>query len=386
MIVTGIQPSGSIHLGNLLGAVYPLIALQKPAVGSVVFIADYHAITAGHNPTALRQSSTSLAAMLLASGLDDKTILFRQSAVPAHTELQWILSATAARVGWLNRMTQYKQKSSHLYDKYGVSPYEHLVARMDEIGHASWPDLPDHENPEYRLGVKRAQGLAKQTLDEVLVGANSEGVSVGLFAYPVLQAADILLYQADEVPVGEDQMQHLNLTVDIAQKFNREFGQIFTVPKPILSTSAKRIMSLTEPTKKMSKSDPNTASRIDLTDSPDMIAKKIKRATTDQDLIGGTLSELDKRPGLKNLLTIYAGFRNETLGQAMDAFEGKGFGILKPAVVETVVEGLRPIQLRYHELMRDEQHLEAVLANGAQQARALANDTMSAVRVAIGVE
>lgn len=385
MIVTGIQPTGSIHLGNLLGAVYPLIGLQKPAVGSVVFLADYHAITAGHNATSLRQNTTSLAAMLLASGLDDKTILFRQSAVPAHTELQWILAATATRMGWLMRMTAYREKSSPFYEQNGCTPYEHLLSRLDEIGNASWPDIAKHPtHPGLEKGIARIQEMARRTVEEVLVGANAEGPSLGLFAYPVLQAADILLYQADEVPVGDDQSQHLNLTVDIAQKFNREFGQIFTVPKAVYSTSAKRIMSLTEPTKKMSKSDPNEASRIDLTDNPDTIAKKIKRATTDADLI--SRFDLDSRPGLKNLLTIYAAFRNETLGQALDQFDGKGFGILKPAVVEAVVEGLRPIQLRYHDLMRDEQHIEAILANGAEQARALANDTMSAVRVAIGVE
>jgi tryptophanyl-tRNA synthetase len=331
VIVTGLQPTGSIHLGNYLGAVKPLVALQRPAVGSVVMVADYHAITIGHDPTALRDNSLKLAAMLIASGVDhSKSILFKQSAVPAHTELSWILQCTAARTGWLNRMVQFKDKAASL-------------------------------------------------------GENSEGPSVGLYTYPVLQAADILLYQADEVPVGEDQSQHLNLAVDIAEKFNREYGQLFTIPKAVITTSVKRIMSLTDPTKKMSKSDSNSASRIDLDDPAEEITKKIKRATTDSELIPDQVVGLIDRPGLTNLLTIYASFNDLTLGEALEQFAGKGFGVLKPAVAESVIEGLRPVQRAYHDLMGDREALQALLERGANSACILADETLDAVRRAIGV-
>ena len=331
MIVTGLQPSGSIHIGNYLGALQPLVALQRPAVGCAAFIADYHAITAGHDPAELRENSLRLAAMMIASGYDpDKHILFRQSAVSAHTELCWILSCTAARVGWLNRMIQFKEKTEAL-------------------------------------------------------GENSEGPSVGLYAYPILQAADILIYQADEVPVGEDQSQHLNLTIDIAQKFNREFGQLFTVPKAIISP-AKRIMSLTDPTKKMSKSDPNEDSRINLDDSADVIRNKIKRATSDSALIPGNVAGLLDRPGLTNLLTIYAAFTETSVGDVLNLFVGKGYGVLKPALADVVVEELRPVQRAYRDLMGHQDHLEGFLTRGATRAASVADATLHAVRRAIGVE
>jgi tryptophanyl-tRNA synthetase len=359
MIVTGLQPTGSIHIGNYLGAILPLVALQRPGVGSAVFIADYHAITMGHDPVELRQSSLKLAAMIIAAGFDDqKQYLFKQSAVRAHTELGWILQCTGARMGWLNRMTQFREKSGQL-SNLDIIDRLIAIAEADDSVYALMRDLQ---------------------------ASNVEGPSVGLFTYPVLQAADILLYQADEVPVGEDQSQHLNLAVDIAEKFNRQFGPIFTIPKAIINPAVKRIMSLTDPTKKMSKSEPNADSRINLDDTAEDIARKVKRATSDSAMIPGDVSGLLDRPGLTNLLTIYGAFTGRTMGDALLEFEGKGFGVLKPAVTEAVIEGLRPVQQRYREIMDDRAGLEVSLGRSADNAARIADETLHAVRGAIGVE
>lgn len=321
-----------MHLGNYLGAVKPLLALQRPAEGSVVFIADYHAITAGHDPVALRDNTLKLAAMLIASGIDDsKTVLFKQSAVPAHTELQWILSCTAARFGWLNRMIQFKEKMESL-------------------------------------------------------GEHSEGPSVGLFAYPILQAADILLYQADEVPVGEDQSQHLNLAVDIAEKFNREFGPLFTVPKAVINPHVKRIMSFTDATKKMSKSESNDDSRINLDDDADTIRRKVKRGASEPLDIPGDTLELVGRPALINMLTIFSAFTGRDTQDLLNEFQGPKTGTLKAALAEVIIEGVRPVQKEYRNLMGDRATLETILERGANSAAILADQTLHAVRKAIGVE
>lgn len=331
MIVTGLQPTGSLHLGNLLGAIRPTVALQSPSERAAVFVADYHAITMGHDPIALREDTLRLAAMLIAAGIDTRrTILFKQSAVPAHTELAWVLMCTASRFGWLQRMVQFKEKMESL-------------------------------------------------------GENAETPSVGLFAYPVLQAADILLYQADRVPVGEDQSQHLNLAVDIAEKFNREFGPLFTIPRAVINPSVKRVMSLTEPTKKMSKSEDDDGSRINLDDTPDLIRHKIKRATSDIGMVPDNIGDLKDRPGLTNMLTIYATFANQTLDQAVEQFAGKGYGALKPALAEVVIDGLESMQGTYRLIMADRTHLEVMLAHGADQAAELAQATLNRVREVIGV-
>lgn len=331
MLVTGLQPTGSIHIGNYLGAILPAIALESEQ--KIIFIADYHAITAGHDPKALAENTDKLTAMLIASGVKgsvEGSHIFKQSAVPAHTELAWILSATAARVGWLNRMTQFKLKA-------------------DEMG------------------------------------ANSEGPSVGLYTYPVLQAADILLYQAAEVPVGDDQAQHLNLTVDIAEKFNRTFGDVFKVPRAVVSPTVKRIMSLTDPTKKMSKSDPNPDSCIMLEDEPDDIRRKIKRATSDSDLIPDNLDALVGRDGLTNMLTIYSAFTDKSLSESLAEFSGSGYGKLKPALSEAIIEGLRPVRRRYAALMKDRGEVDRTLWWGKLYAEQIASKTLESVRSAIGV-
>ena len=370
MIVTGLQPTGSIHIGNYLGAIRPLVELGTTHWRStVVLIADYHAITMPHDPVILRKETLSLAAMIVASGLSEDAVLFKQSAVPAHTELGWILSCASARMGWLNRMAQFRDKSNM------VDQLRTLTAIMEEIADATVGDN----------GLDRVKALARTTLDEVIVGANGEGPSVGLYAYPVLQAADILLYQADSVPVGEDQSQHLNLASDIAKKFNRDFEEVFRVPNAIITPVVKRIMSLTDPTKKMSKSDLNLDSLINLTDNADTISHKIKRATSDSDLIPSEISGLDNRLGLTNMLNIYAAFRNISLDDAVMEFAGKGYGAFKPALAQAIIEGLGPIQKSYIEIMADRPELIEILDEGAFQASKIADQTMSRVRHAIGV-
>ncbi len=377
MLVTGLQPTGSIHIGNYLGAILPAIALESEQ--KIIFIADYHAITAGHDPKVLAENTDKLTAMLIASGVKgsvEGSHIFKQSALPAHTELAWILSATAARVGWLNRMTQFKLKASSLYEQHGCTPQEFLMQRLAEIAEASW-------RPDGSMGQMRQ--LAQRTLNEVNAGTNSEGPSVGLYTYPVLQAADILLYQATEVPVGDDQAQHLNLTVDIAEKFNRTFGDVFKVPRAVVSPTVKRIMSLTDPTKKMSKSDPNPDSCIMLEDEPDDIRRKVKRATSDSDLIPDNLDALSGRDGLTNMLTIYSAFTDKTLSESLSEFSGSGYGKLKPALSEAIIEGLRPVRRRYTALMKDREEIYRTLWWGKLYAEQIASKTLQSVREAIGV-
>lgn len=368
MIVTGLQPTGSIHLGNYLGAIQPLTKMMRGSRETLVFIADYHAITMGHDPKALRESGTKLAATLIACGVDD-ALIFRQSDVPAHVELGWILQCTA-RTGWLNRMTQFREKS-------GLMDRRDLLATLEEIADASWPSV-NGDDP-----VARIKAFARGVLDEALVGENAEGPSVGLYTYPVLQAADVLLYGATEVPVGDDQSQHLNLVADIARKFNHDFGDTFVIPKAVIPESGKRVMSLQDGTKKMSKSDANPDSRIHLDDYADDIQRKVKRAKSDTALIPGSVEELMGRPELTNLLSIYGAFAEKSLSEAVAEFEGKGYGALKPALAEVLVEGLRPIQEGLAHLKRYE--VEEVLETEGGVARDLAAPRLEAARKAIGV-
>lgn len=368
MIVTGLQPTGSIHLGNYLGAIKPLVAMQRPGE-TIAFIADYHAITMGHSPDELRANSKRLAATLMACGVNG--LIFKQSDVPEHVELGWILQCVSARVGWLNRMTQFREKS-------GLMDRRELLQTLEEIADATWPSV-DGDDP-----VKRIQRMAREVLDEALVGENAEGPSVGLYTYPVLQAADVLLYNATEVPVGDDQSQHLNLVADVARKFNHDFGELFRVPKAIIAQDVKRIMSLHDGTRKMSKSEPNADSRIHLEDEPDVITKKIKRATSDSAFIPATVEELAGRPELTNLLTIYGAFAGRSLAQAVEQFEGKGYGVLKPALTEVVVEALRPIREDISNLTRH-RFIDEILYRNAEEARDLAAPMLLNVKKAIGV-
>ncbi len=328
-VVSGIQPTGGLHLGNLLGAILRWVRVQDEAE-CLFFLADLHALTVDIDPHQLRANVREMAAALIASGIDpSKSILFAQSAVPAHAELAWILNCTA-RMGWLNRMTQFKEKS----------------------------------------------------------GKNREGSSVGLFAYPVLQAADVLLYQATHVPVGEDQKQHIELARDIAIKFNNDFDvELFVPPEPFIGGgTAARVMSLRDGSVKMSKSDPSEQSRIHLTDDNDAIALKIRKAKTDPDPLPEDSALLDQRPEAKNLVGIYAAMVGETPGQVLQRFAVQGFGAFKPALAEAAIALLEPLRGRLIELRRDEVALDAILAAGAEKAASLAAPILAETYRAVGLK
>lgn len=284
-----------------------------------------------HDPAELKSSTLELVATLVACGLDpDKAILFNQAQVPQHPELQWLLNGTA-RMGWLNRMTQWKDKA----------------------------------------------------------GKNREGQSVALFTYPVLQAADVLLYQATHVPVGEDQKQHLELARDIAQKFNNDFGTedapIFTLPEPIIPAEAARIMSLRDGAAKMSKSDPSDMSRINLSDDADTMAQKVKKAKTDPEPLPSEEAGLAERPEARNLVGIYAALAGQTQGEVLAQYGGQGFGAFKPALADLLVARLGPIRDRFVELKDDREALDAILARGAARARERGTPTLDAAYRALGL-
>ncbi len=333
-VVSGIQPTGSLHLGNYLGAIRNWVRMQDEVAGDCLyFLADLHAISLPHNPKELAANTREMAAALVACGIDtDRSILFNQARVPAHAELQWLLNGTA-RMGWLNRMTQFKDKS----------------------------------------------------------GKNREGASIALFTYPVLQAADVLLYQATHVPVGEDQKQHLELARDIAQKFNNDFASedapVFTLPDPIIPKSgAARIMSLRDGSSKMSKSDPSDMSRINLTDDADTIMQKVRKAKTDPEPLPSAADGLEGRPEALNLVGIYASMADESVDAVLARFGGQGFGAFKPALGELLVETLRPIINRFNDLRADTAALDAILMKGADRAAALAAPTLAATYQALGLQ
>ncbi len=333
-VVSGIQPTGKPHLGNYLGAIRNYVKLQDDAHAAggdcLIFLADLHAISMPHDPAELHSATLELVATLVACGVDPaKTVLFNQAQVPAHAELQWLLNGTA-RMGWLNRMTQFKDKS----------------------------------------------------------GKNREGASIALFTYPVLQAADVLLYQATHVPVGEDQKQHLELARDIAQKFNNDFGkgeEVFTLPDPIIPPEAARIMSLRDGMAKMSKSDPSEMSRIELADDADTIMKKVKKAKTDPEPLPSEAAGLAGRPEALNLVSIYAALAHTGVDKVLADFGGEGFGKFKPALGELLAETLSPIGARFRELKDDREALDAILARGASQARELGRPTLNAAYQALGL-
>lgn len=331
-VVSGIQPTGNLHLGNYLGAIRQWVAMQDElAAGGgecLFFLADLHAITVYQPANDMRANVREMTAALLACGVDpNKAILFNQTRVPEHSELAWLLFCVA-RIGWLNRMTQFKEKS----------------------------------------------------------GKNREGASVGLYAYPVLQAADVLLYNATHVPVGDDQKQHLELARDIAQKFNQDYGvELFTLPEPKIGATAARIMSLRDGAAKMSKSDPSDMARINLIDDDDTIAAKIKKAKSDPELLPATYAELAERPEAKNLVGIYAALTDESSDAVCARFAGQGFGAFKPALAEVVVEALRPIRTRFNELRQDHTAIDAALEQGAARARTLAKPQLKAAQEAMGL-
>ncbi|MFT8672234.1 tryptophan--tRNA ligase [Acetobacter orientalis] len=325
-IFSGIQPSGIPQLGNYLGAIRNWVNLQ--ADHECVFcLVDMHAITVWQEPAKLRSQTLTQAAILLAAGIDaQKHILFNQSAVSAHARLAWIFNCVS-RLGWLNRMTQFKDKA----------------------------------------------------------GKDRENHSAGLYVYPNLMAADILAYKATRVPVGEDQKQHLELTNDIAQKFNHDYGvEFFPQVEALIPPAAARVMSLRDGTKKMSKSDPSAQSRIEMTDDADTIALKIRRAKTDTDTLPSEVEGLEGRPEAKNLVTIYAALADMSLAEVLVQHQGQGFGPFKQALTEVVVGAIAPIAQETQRLMQNEDHLVSVLRSGALRAQAIAEPIVTEAEKLVG--
>ncbi len=326
-IFSGVQPTGALHLGNYLGALKKFVALQHD-YECLYCIVDLHAITVWQEPAKLKSQTREIAAAYLAAGVDpDVAIIYPQSLVREHMELAWYFNCVA-RTGWVNRMTQFKDKA----------------------------------------------------------GKNAENVSVGLYAYPVLQAADILLYKATHVPVGEDQKQHLELSRDIAQKFNNDFSvpNFFPLPEPLIKGPGARVMSLRDGTSKMSKSDPSDNSRINLTDSAEVIVKKFKKAKTDMGVMPGPGEDLSDRPEVDNLIGIYAALSGETRQTVIARFEGQGFGAFKPALADLAVDKLSPMTSLMNRYLADPDEIDRILMRGADRARALATPIMDEIRSTIG--
>ncbi len=326
-VFSGVQPTGALHLGNYLGALKKFVALQE-SHDCIFCVVDLHAITIPQDPKTLADNTRKITAAFLAAGLDPKrAILFVQSAVKAHSELAWIFNCSA-RMGWLERMTQFKDKA----------------------------------------------------------GKDKERASVGLFDYPVLQAADILAYKATHVPVGEDQKQHLELSRDIAERFNRDYNapRFFPLPEPLIKGPGARIMSLKDGTKKMSKSDASDLSRINLEDDADTIARKIKKARTDPEPIPHSPGELKGRDGAANLVGIYAALAEVSDQDVLDEYAGQGFGIFKSALTELLVQAITPIGEELTRVNADPAHIDAVLKDGAERANAIAAPIIDEVRQTIG--
>ena len=327
LVFSGMQPTGNLHLGNYLGAIRNWLKLQEQ-YRCIYCVVDMHAITADHDPKTLAQSTREVAAAYIASGVDpERSIIFNQSQVVEHAELAWIFNCVA-RIGWLNRMTQFKEKS----------------------------------------------------------GKNREAMSVGLFTYPVLMAADILAYKATHVPVGDDQKQHVELARDIAQKFNNDFGvpDFFPLPEPIITGPATRVMSLRDGTAKMSKSDPSEYSRINLTDDADTIAQKLKRAKTDAHPLPESEAEFEGRPEAENLISIFAAVSEKSKQAVLDDFKGAQFSTFKTALSDLLVAKLSPIAGEMRRLLNDPAELDRLLHKGAADARALARPVLTEVRRIVG--
>jgi len=327
-IFSGIQPSGGLTLGNYLGALKRFAEKQNEGIETIYCLVDLHAITVWQDPDRLRQQTYEAAAAFIASGVDPKrSILFNQSQVSAHAELGWIFNCVA-RLGWMNRMTQFKDKA----------------------------------------------------------GKHTEQVSLGLYAYPSLMAADILAYHATMVPVGEDQKQHVELTRDIAQKFNHDFGvDFFPVTEPLIEGAATRVMSLRDGTKKMSKSDPSDASRINLTDDADTIATKFRKAKTDPEPLPDSVEGLQDRPDARNLVNIYAALADLTPAGVIAQYGGQGFGAFKPALADLAVSKLEPISAEMKRLMADTAELDRVLGDGADRADAIAQPILDRTYDIVGM-
>ena len=328
-IFSGVQPTGNLHLGNYLGAIKNFVELNNDTQNECIFcVVDLHAITVSQNPKDLKSNIHETVATFVASGIDPKkSIIFKQSQVSAHSEAAWILSCIA-RMGWLNRMTQFKEKA----------------------------------------------------------GKDKEKASIGLYSYPVLMAADILLYDSTHVPVGDDQKQHLELCRDIAQKFNNDYkiDNFFIVPEPLIKKEFSRIMSLKDGLKKMSKSEVSDLSRINLTDDKDAIINKIKKAKTDTLPLPSTIEELEKRPEAKNLIGIYSSLTNNTLQKSTDQFAGKNFSEFKEKLSDIVVNEINPISLKIKELLDDKVFLEKILKDGYEKANEIASKKIKKIHEIVG--
>ena len=328
-IFSGVQPTGNLHLGNYLGAIKNFVKLQNDKGNHCIFcVVDLHAITVKQDPKELKNNIRETAATFIASGINpDNNIIFNQSMVSAHSEAAWILSCVS-RIGWLNRMTQFKEKA----------------------------------------------------------GKDKEKASIGLYSYPVLMAADILLYDATHVPVGDDQKQHLELCRDIAQKFNNDFNapEFLKVPEPLIQKQFSRIMSLKDGLKKMSKSDPSDLSRINLTDSKDEIVNKIKKAKTDPLPLPNNVDELVERPEAENLLGIYSSLKNQSLQNSIDEFSGKNFSEFKIELSDVLVEKIEPISKKIKELLNDEKYLDTILLEGSKKADIVASKKIKEIKELVG--
>ena len=328
LVFSGVQPTGNLHLGNYLGALKNFTFLQKE-MECIYCVVDLHAITIYQKPSELSENVFKTVASFLAAGLDpNKSIIFNQSAVSGHSELAWILNCVS-RIGWLNRMTQFKDKA----------------------------------------------------------GSDKEKASVGLYIYPNLMAADILLYKATHVPVGADQKQHLELSRDIAQKFNNDFKceNFFPLPEPLISKNISRIMSLRDGTKKMSKSEESDYSRINLSDSADQINKKIKKAKSDSEPIPDNLKSLEKKPEALNLLTIYSELSKNNLEKTLQDMAGKEYSFLKNKLTEILVNEITPVASEIQKLLDDKSHLKQILKNGSEKANIIAEENLKKIRDIVGL-
>ena len=328
-IFSGVQPTGNLHLGNYLGAIKNFVELSKDNKNQCIFcVVDLHSITTKQDPKKLRDNINETVASFIASGIDPKkNIIFNQSRVPAHSEAAWILSCVA-RMGWLNRMTQFKEKA----------------------------------------------------------GKDKEKASVGLYSYPILMAADILLYDATHVPVGDDQKQHLELSRDIAQKFNNEFGveNFFKIPDPLIQKEFSRIMSLKDGLRKMSKSDSSDASRINLTDNKDQIINKIKKAKTDTFPMPKDTEELESRPEARNLISIYSSLTNTKIEQNIEILSGKNFSEFKESLSQVLVDKIEPITKEIKKLLNDRSYIEQILDEGSKKANEIASKKIKEIHKIVG--
>jgi len=328
-IFSGVQPTGNLHLGNYLGAIKNFVELQREKENQCIFcVVDLHAITVKQNPKDLKKNIRETAATFIACGIDPtQSIIFNQSMVSAHSEAAWILSCVS-RIGWLNRMTQFKEKA----------------------------------------------------------GKDKEKASIGLYSYPVLMAADILLYDATHVPVGDDQKQHLELCRDIAQKFNNDFEAIdfLKVPEPLIQKQFSRIMSLKDGIKKMSKSDPSDLSRINLTDDKEQILNKIKKAKTDPLRLPEEIKNLAERPEAENLLVIYSSLKNQNLESSISEFSGKNFSEFKEKLSEILTETIEPISNEIKKLLNDEKYLDKILLEGSDKADKIASKKIKEIKELVG--